>query len=62
MASPFYARILPELAKYYRIVMFDNLSFGLNTRTMNVGGALDSAEKAEAWLVEWWEKVINSFG
>lgn len=62
MASVFYARILPELAKYYRIVMFDNLGFGLNTRTDNVGDALESAEKAEAWIVEWWEKVIESFG
>ena len=30
MASVFFARLLPSLGKHYRIVMFDNLGFGLN--------------------------------
>ena len=30
MSSVFFNRIMPELAKHYRIVLFDNLSFGLN--------------------------------
>ena len=30
MASVFFNRILPALACHYRIVMFDNLSWGLN--------------------------------
>ena len=30
MASVFFNRLLPELAKHYRIVMFDNLAWGLN--------------------------------
>ena len=33
MASVFYARMLPALAQHYRIVMFDNLSWGLNERS-----------------------------
>ena len=33
MASVFMARLLPELSKKYRIVLFDNLGFGLNSRT-----------------------------
>ena len=28
-----FARLLPELSKQYRIVMFDNLGWGLNSRT-----------------------------
>ena len=30
MASLFFSRIVPELAKHYRIVMFDNLAWGMN--------------------------------
>ena len=60
MSCVFYAHILPALAEHYRIVMFDNLSWGLNSRTENVGDALESAEKAEKWIVEWWEKVIEA--
>ena len=32
-SSVFFVRLLPELAKHYRIVMFDNLGGGLNSRT-----------------------------
>jgi len=51
MSSVFFARLLPELSKHYRIVMFDNLGWGLNSRTQNVGDALDSSEKAEQWIM-----------
>ena len=34
MASVHYCRIMPALAEHYRIVMFDNCAWGLNTRTM----------------------------
>lgn len=54
MASVFYSRILPGLAAHYRVVMFDNMSWGLNTRLQNVGDALESPEKAERWVIEWW--------
>jgi len=47
MASVFFARLLPALGKHYRIVMFDNLGFGLNQRTDDVGDALENPEKAE---------------
>lgn len=33
LSSMWFAHILPGLAKHYRIVMFDNLAWGLNTRT-----------------------------
>ena len=40
MAAVFHARMLPALSQHYRIVLFDNLSFGLNDRSQNVGDAL----------------------
>ena len=62
MAAVFHARLLPALAKHYRIVMFDNMGFGLNTRMTDVGDALESPEKAEKWVVTWWEKLIEALG
>ena len=59
MSSVFFARLLPELSKHYRIVMFDNLGFGLNSRTENVGDALESTEKAEKWFADWWDQLIE---
>ena len=58
-SSALMARILPGLAKNYRIVMFDNLGWGLNSRTDNVGDALDSAESAERWIASWWDQLIE---
>ena len=60
MASVFHARMLPALAQHYRIVLFDNLSWGLNARSNNVGDALESPEKAENWIVTWWHNLITS--
>ena len=59
MASVFFSRIIPALAEHYRIVMFDNLGWGLNSRTDNVGDALDSAESAERWIASWWDQLID---
>ena len=33
LSSAFYARLWPKLSKKYRIVAFDHLGHGLNTRT-----------------------------
>lgn len=62
MASVYFAKLLPALAEHYRIVMFDNLGWGLNSRTMEVGDALESAAKAEEYLVEWWHSLITELG
>ena len=62
MASVYFAKLLPGLAKHYRIVMFDNMGWGLNTRTEEVGDALESPEKAERYMLEWWEKLIEALG
>ena len=59
-ASVFFARLLPTIGKHYRIVMFDNLGFGLNDRTDNVGDGCENPEKAEKWIVEWLEKVVEA--
>ena len=60
--SVYFAKILPGLAKHYRIVLFDNMGWGLNTRTEEVGDALESPEKAEKYMLEWWEKLIEALG
>ena len=58
LAGSYLSPILPALSKHYRIVMVDNCAWGLNTRTDYVGDALESPEKAEKYLVTWWERVI----
>ena len=55
MSGALMARLLPGLAKNYRIITFDNLGFGLNSRTDNVGDAFDSADSAERWVASWWD-------
>ena len=60
MASVYFSRLLPALAQHYRIVMVDNLGWGLNSRTQNVGDALETAEKAEGWLNTWWDELITA--
>ena len=62
MAAVYYVCLLPELSKHYRIVMFDNLSWGLNSRTDDVSDALESPQKAEEYLVEWFHTLITTLG
>ena len=59
MSTIYLARLLPELSKHYRIVMFDNLGSGLNSRTDDVGDALESVDKAEQWIATWWDQLID---
>ena len=60
MSSVYFARILPALGQHYRIVMVDNLAWGLNSRTQNVGNALEDPQKAEIWINTWWDKLIDA--
>ena len=60
LSAVLYSQMLPALAKHYRIVMFDNLGFGLNRRVQDLGDALESPEKAERWLISWWEHLIEA--
>ena len=43
----------------YRIVMFDNLGWGLNTRLEECPGT-ESPEAAEEWLRHWMYNCINA--
>ena len=51
MASCMFGPLLSILAKQYRLVLFDNLGWGLNSR-LKESKALESAETAEAWVTE----------
>ena len=62
MAAPYFIGIIPKLAEHYRIVFFDNCAWGTNSRTDEVGDALETPEKAEAYIIEWWEKLIAALG
>ena len=44
--------IFKSLAKHYRVIAFDNSSFGGNTRLNSCSG-LESPEKADAYMIEW---------
>ena len=57
-SSIFWYKVIGPLSKKYNIVMFDIMSWGLNTRPKECSG-MDSEEAAEAWQLEWFEKVIN---
>ena len=40
--------------------MFDNLGFGLNSRTQNIGNALESEEAAQKYIDDWWDQLIDN--
>lgn len=58
-ATAHFVTTLPELMKHYRIVMFDNLSFGSNPRNGNCLVDRSSVLAVEAWLVEYWERWVD---
>ena len=52
-------RMLKPLSKKYRLVIFDQMSWGFNTRLQGCSG-IESAEAAENWMREWILKTINA--
>ena len=60
MSQAYFVKLVPLLGEHYRIVMADNMGFGLNQRTEDVSDAVESPEKAEAWIVEWWHVTIEA--
>lgn len=58
-ATAHFVTVIPELMKHYRIVMFDNLSFGSNPRNGQCAVDKSSATKVDDWLVEYWEKWVS---
>ena len=59
IASCMFGPFLREMAKKYRVVLFDNCSFGLNSR-LKESKALDSAEEAENWIVNMLCQTIDN--
>jgi pimeloyl-ACP methyl ester carboxylesterase len=55
-ASCHFAPIIPRLMKHYRIVLFDNLSFGMNPKNGQRLADITKPEMIDAWLVEFWEQ------
>ena len=51
--------MIEPLAKLYRIVLFDNCSWGLNSRLEKSSG-IESPEKAEEWLRDWIKQLFES--
>ena len=51
--------ILKQLAEHYRVIMFDNSSWGANTRLDQCSG-LESSEKADAYLLEWLKAFFDA--
>ena len=56
-AAVLFYKMLYKLSQEYRIVMFDQGSWGLNTRLEKSKG-LESAEAAEQWMEDWVDKVF----
>jgi pimeloyl-ACP methyl ester carboxylesterase len=58
IASCMFGPLLGYLSQKYRVVLFDNLSFGLNSR-LKESVALDSSESAEEWIKDMLVKTVN---
>jgi pimeloyl-ACP methyl ester carboxylesterase len=52
------ALLYPILLKHYRIVLFDNLCFGGNSREGICSVSRYDTEKVELWLIEYWERIV----
>jgi pimeloyl-ACP methyl ester carboxylesterase len=62
MAIGFF-RMFKILSEHYRIVAFDMLNYGVNTRSGMAhlaSGAQDSPAAAETWLQEWLDKAVGA--
>ena len=53
-------KIMKSLSEHYRLVMFDNLGYGLNTQRQECPAVAEGLDACEDWLIEWWEKLIDA--
>ena len=53
-----YYTMLKQLSETYRLVLFDNGSWGLNTRLKECE-AVNSPKASETWLIDWMQKVFE---
>lgn len=56
---PSYLKILKSLSEHYRLIAFDHLGWGLNTRIPEWFPECEDVDQAEAWILDWYEQVIN---
>ena len=54
-----YLGLLKMLSERYRVIAFDHLGWGLNTRIPDYFPEVGDPAAAEAWILDWWEQVIN---
>jgi pimeloyl-ACP methyl ester carboxylesterase len=54
-----YLGILKSLSQCYRVIAFDNMGWGLNTRIPAYFPECSDLEKAEAWILDFYEQTIN---
>ena len=59
VSGPYYSHLWKSLSKNYRIVSFDNLGWGLNTRLQECKGS-GSPEQAEQWVLDWTLKAFDA--
>lgn len=47
---------------HFRIVLFDNLSFGMNSRLAQSSASRQDCQEIDAWLTEYWERWVEACG
>ena len=52
--------VLKYLLPHYRVVVFDQCGWGLNTRLKSCPEGMASPENAERWLIEFLVKTIDA--
>ena len=52
-------RMFDALSEKYKVILIDSMSHGINSRPKSCSG-IASPEAAEAWQLEWIEKVIDA--
>ena len=53
-------KLFKNLAEHYRLVVFDQGSFGLNSNRQECHALNEGPDACEQWLLEWWTKYIDA--
>jgi len=61
-SSVTHMRILKGLAEEYRLVLFDNLTWGLNSRDGADSTATQGPELTEKYILDWCKNYISALG
>ena len=49
-----------ELMKHYKVILFDNLSFGMNSRQGQSSANRLNCDEIDAWLAEYWQRWVDA--